>query len=153
MAEVTTGNEIPPNVTIYINNLNEKIKLEGTDSRALTLSRTFCFARAGKTNRFFSDWLVVLQSWRSRCTRCSRSSGRYWRCRRTRRWSTRGRRGWSSRACPPPPMRFAKCRAFLSTTNPWYHILSFSQSPPPFFFPSVFCITFRYKFSILFDGY
>ncbi|XAR58422.1 hypothetical protein NMG60_11013807 [Bertholletia excelsa] len=28
MAEITTGNEIPPNMTIYINNLNEKIKLE-----------------------------------------------------------------------------------------------------------------------------
>lgn len=30
MAEVTTGNEVPQNMTIYINNLNEKIKLEGT---------------------------------------------------------------------------------------------------------------------------
>lgn len=30
MAEVnSTGNEVPPNMTIYINNLNEKIKLEG----------------------------------------------------------------------------------------------------------------------------
>lgn len=30
MAEVNnTVNEIPPNMTIYINNLNEKIKLEG----------------------------------------------------------------------------------------------------------------------------
>ncbi|GLT60825.1 hypothetical protein SLA2020_335730 [Shorea laevis] len=28
MAEVTTGNEVPQNMTIYINNLNEKIKLE-----------------------------------------------------------------------------------------------------------------------------
>ncbi|XP_041018201.1 U1 small nuclear ribonucleoprotein A-like [Juglans microcarpa x Juglans regia] len=28
MAEVATGTEVPPNVTIYINNLNEKIKLE-----------------------------------------------------------------------------------------------------------------------------
>ncbi|EXB33510.1 U1 small nuclear ribonucleoprotein A [Morus notabilis] len=27
MAETNTGTEIPPNVTIYINNLNEKIKL------------------------------------------------------------------------------------------------------------------------------
>ena len=34
MAEVnSTGNEIPPNMTIYINNLNEKIKLEGTFER------------------------------------------------------------------------------------------------------------------------
>lgn len=30
MAETHTGTEIPPNVTIYINNLNEKIKLDGT---------------------------------------------------------------------------------------------------------------------------
>lgn len=29
MAETNTGTEIPPNVTIYINNLNEKIKLNG----------------------------------------------------------------------------------------------------------------------------
>ena len=30
MAEVnSTGNEVPSNMTIYINNLNEKIKLEG----------------------------------------------------------------------------------------------------------------------------
>ncbi|KAI4301425.1 hypothetical protein L6164_034704 [Bauhinia variegata] len=28
MAEVNTGTEIPPNMTIYINNLNEKIKLD-----------------------------------------------------------------------------------------------------------------------------
>lgn len=31
MAEaVTGGTEVPPNMTIYINNLNEKIKLDGT---------------------------------------------------------------------------------------------------------------------------
>uniref|UniRef100_A0A5B7BXY7 Putative U1 small nuclear ribonucleoprotein A isoform X2 n=1 Tax=Davidia involucrata TaxID=16924 RepID=A0A5B7BXY7_DAVIN len=28
MAEMTTGGDIPPNMTIYINNLNEKVKLE-----------------------------------------------------------------------------------------------------------------------------
>lgn len=29
MAEMTVGGETPPNNTIYINNLNEKIKLDG----------------------------------------------------------------------------------------------------------------------------
>ncbi|KAA0044384.1 U1 small nuclear ribonucleoprotein A [Cucumis melo var. makuwa] len=36
MAEVTTtGNEVPPNMTIYINNLNEKIKLEAELKKSL----------------------------------------------------------------------------------------------------------------------
>ena len=32
MAEITTGGDVPPNMTIYINNLNEKTKLEGINN-------------------------------------------------------------------------------------------------------------------------
>jgi hypothetical protein len=59
MAEVTTGNEIPPNMTIYINNLNEKIKLEGTLTHSLTrtlsLELSVSNARA-KRIVFLIDW-------------------------------------------------------------------------------------------------
>lgn len=40
-----SGGEVPPNVTIYINNLNEKIKLEGTSylSRMFPQTLNSCF--------------------------------------------------------------------------------------------------------------
>ncbi|KAF5462483.1 hypothetical protein F2P56_018488 [Juglans regia] len=41
MAEATTGTEVPPNVTIYINNLNEKIKLEELKKSLLAVFSQF----------------------------------------------------------------------------------------------------------------
>ena len=65
MAELNTGGEISPNMTIYINNLNEKIKLEGDSFIIIS---------------FVSSWYsfcpnsAVLQSWRNRFSPCSLSS-------------------------------------------------------------------------------
>lgn len=43
MAEInTTGTEVPPNVTIYINNLNEKIKLEGKHYSTMSITHALC---------------------------------------------------------------------------------------------------------------
>lgn len=43
MAEInTTGTEVPPNVTIYINNLNEKIKLEGKHYSTMSITHPLC---------------------------------------------------------------------------------------------------------------
>ena len=54
MAEInTTGTEVPPNVTIYINNLNEKIKLEGKHYSTMSITHSLTHSRSlQKTNRF-----------------------------------------------------------------------------------------------------
>ncbi|THG14620.1 hypothetical protein TEA_016404 [Camellia sinensis var. sinensis] len=41
MAEMTTGGDVPPNMTIYINNLNEKIKLEELKKSLLAVFSQF----------------------------------------------------------------------------------------------------------------
>lgn len=55
MAEInTTGTEVPPNVTIYINNLNEKIKLEGKhySTMSITHSLTHSLTLSAKNESF-----------------------------------------------------------------------------------------------------
>lgn len=65
MAEInTTGTEVPPNVTIYINNLNEKIKLEGKhySTMSITHSLTHSLTLSAKNESFwiYGNWVYLL---------------------------------------------------------------------------------------------
>lgn len=119
--------DIRPNHTIYINNVNDKIKKEGKVKKiVITCLRT---ESAVLLWTLFSSPGSFLQSWRDRCTPYSRSLARLWTLLlwRLRRWGVR--RLWSLKSFLQPPMPSDNCRDSPSTTNPWsvaqasvYHI-------------------------------
>ena len=57
MAEInTTGTEVPPNVTIYINNLNEKIKLEGKHYSTMSITHSLTNSRSLQERIVLNLW-------------------------------------------------------------------------------------------------
>lgn len=115
MTEANAGPETPQNNTIYINNLNEKIKIEGP-----FFIPCFLFLRINACSSCFDNSVFWMQSWRNLCTLFSVSSGRYLRCSLPRRSSTRVKLGWSLKISLLLPMHLGKCKASPSMTSPWY---------------------------------
>ena len=61
MAEInTTGTEVPPNVTIYINNLNEKIKLEGKHYSTMSITHSLTNSRSLQERIVLNLWELGL---------------------------------------------------------------------------------------------